>query len=56
MSAAQASTGYKSVSYAGNMSTYIFFGVVGAVGIVVLVILMLGCKARIKKFLEKKWM
>jgi outer membrane murein-binding lipoprotein Lpp len=54
LSAAQESTGYRSVSYAGNMSTYIFFGVVGAVGLVLLVVLFLGCKSRIKKFIKGK--
>jgi hypothetical protein len=42
LTAAEESTGYRSVSYTGNMSTYVFFIVIGAVGLVLLVVLFLG--------------
>tara|TARA_B110000285_G_C15048769_1_gene575833 strand:- start:205 stop:543 length:339 start_codon:yes stop_codon:yes gene_type:complete len=54
LSAAEESTGFKSVSYTGNMSTYIFFIIAGAVGLVVMIILFFGCKSRIKKYIKGK--
>ena len=54
LTAAQESTGYKSTNYVGNMSTYIFFGVVGAIGLVVMVVLFFGCKSRIRAYIKGK--
>jgi flagellar biosynthesis/type III secretory pathway M-ring protein FliF/YscJ len=54
LSAAEESTGFRSVSYLGNMSTYIFFIIVGAALIVLLVILFFGCRSRIKKIIEEQ--
>jgi hypothetical protein len=54
LSAAEESTGFRSVSYLGNMSTYIFFIVIGAVGLVIMVILFFGCKSRVKKYIKAR--
>ena len=55
LSAAQESTGYRSVSYVGNMSTYIFFGVIGLCGIMLFLFVYLSCRGRFRKMLKKKW-
>lgn len=52
LSAAEESTGFRSVSYAGNMSTYIFLIVVGAAGLVAAVLVFFGCRSRIKKLIK----
>ena len=56
LTAAQESSGYKSVSYVGNMSTYLFMilAALGAILALVLLFLLCSCKSKIKMYLEHK--
>ena len=54
LTAAEESSGFRSISYLGNMGTYIFLIILGAAMTVILVILFFGCKLRIKKWIKAK--
>ena len=57
LTAAEESTGFKSVSYAGNMSTYIFFIVVIIVGLCAFIVaffIVLSCKSRVRVYMTNK--
>lgn len=56
LSAAQESTGYKSVSYVGNMSTYLFMiiGIIGGIIGLVFLATFCVCHSKMKGFFKKK--
>ena len=57
LSAAQESTGLKSVSYVGNISTYLFMAgalVAGIFAFLLAVVIVSGCKSRLKKWMLQK--
>ena len=57
LSAAQESTGLKSVSYVGNTSTYLFMAgalIAGIIAFLIAVVIVSGCKSRLKGWMIKK--